>query len=119
MSLEVPAFSALLEAANGMEAQPARVDAAVINNVPPRIQADFAFSAGVGIPNPSSLPTLASLYAIVLMMQLDLPEIANGTAGQGSTGQRHQHGAEDLRDGDDVHVLRQQEACRDRGHAHG
>jgi hypothetical protein len=41
----VPALSALLESANGMEAQPARVDAAVINNAPLTIQAVFAFSA--------------------------------------------------------------------------
>jgi hypothetical protein len=64
MSSEVPAFSALLESVNGMEAQPARVDAAVINNVPPRIQADFAFSA-IGIPNSSFRIHLATLYAIV------------------------------------------------------
>jgi len=63
MSLEVPAFSALLESGNGTEAHPARVDAAVINNVPPRIQAD-AFSA-IG-PSELELPyPLATLYAIV------------------------------------------------------
>src|SRR5450631_4201118 len=64
MSLEGPAFSAVLESANGMEAQPARVDAAVINNLPPRIQADFAFGA-IGIPNSSFHIHLAPLYGIV------------------------------------------------------
>jgi hypothetical protein len=48
--LEVPVFWALLESVNGVEAQPARVDAAVINNVAPRIRAAFAFCA-IGIPN--------------------------------------------------------------------
>jgi hypothetical protein len=51
MSLVGPAFSALLESVNGMEAQPATVDAAVIKNVPPRIQADRLFS---DIGNPDS-----------------------------------------------------------------
>jgi hypothetical protein len=64
MSLEGPAFSAVLESTDGMEAQPARVDAAVINNVPPRIQADFAFGA-IGIPNLSFHLRLALLYGIV------------------------------------------------------
>jgi len=45
--LEVLVFWALLESANGMDAQPARV-AAEINNVPPRIRAAFAFIA-IGI----------------------------------------------------------------------
>jgi len=49
ISWEVAAFSALLELGKGMEAQPARVDAAVINNVPLRIQADFLFS-DIGTP---------------------------------------------------------------------
>jgi hypothetical protein len=44
----VPFFSTLFESANGMEAQPARVDAAVINSVPLRVQADFLFAA-IGI----------------------------------------------------------------------
>jgi hypothetical protein len=39
-----------------------------------------------------------------------LPVMTNGAAGQGSSGQRHEYGAEDLRDGEDVHVPRQQEA---------
>jgi len=59
MSLEVPAFSALLESANGVEAQPARVDAAVINKVPARIQAAFAFSA-IGIPLSTLVPCTPS-----------------------------------------------------------
>jgi hypothetical protein len=49
ISWEVVALSALLEPANGMGAQPERVDAAVINSAPPRIQADFLFSA-IAIP---------------------------------------------------------------------
>jgi hypothetical protein len=44
ISWEVVAFSALLELANGIEAQPATVDATMINNVPPIIQADFLSS---------------------------------------------------------------------------
>ena len=48
-SWEAPIFSVLFESVNGMEAQLARVDAAVINNVPLRIQADFLFAA-IGIP---------------------------------------------------------------------
>jgi hypothetical protein len=52
MSLEVPEFSAFLESAsNGVEAQPVRVNATVVNNVTPRIRAAFAFGA-IGIPNP-------------------------------------------------------------------
>jgi len=64
MSFEGPAFSAVLESANGMEAQLARVDAAVINNVPPRIQVAFPFSA-IGIPNSGSLFHPGPLYTIV------------------------------------------------------
>lgn len=48
-----------------------------------------------------------------------LPEMANGVAGQGSSGQRHDRGADNLCEGSDVHVPRQQEACGDRRHAHG
>jgi hypothetical protein len=40
-SWEVSFFSALFESVDGIEAQPARVDAAVINSVPLRIQADL------------------------------------------------------------------------------
>ena len=40
-SWEVVALSALLEFATGEEAQPATVDAIMINNVPRIIQADF------------------------------------------------------------------------------
>jgi hypothetical protein len=40
-SWEVVALSALLELATGEEAQPATVDATMINNVPRIIQADF------------------------------------------------------------------------------
>jgi hypothetical protein len=46
---EVPSFSVLFESVNGREVQPASVDAAATNNVPPRIQADFLFAA-MGIP---------------------------------------------------------------------
>jgi hypothetical protein len=53
-------FWALLESVNGVEAQPARVDAAVINNVAPRIRAAFAFCA-IGIPNSRIRTT--TLYA--------------------------------------------------------
>jgi hypothetical protein len=49
ISWDGPAFSTLLESANGVAAQPARVDAAAVNNVPPRIQADFLFS-DIGTP---------------------------------------------------------------------
>jgi hypothetical protein len=49
ISWEAAAFSALLELANGAEAQPAKVNAAVINNVARRIQADFLFN-DIGIP---------------------------------------------------------------------
>jgi hypothetical protein len=49
ISWDGPAFSVLLESANGIDAQPARVDAAVINNVPPRTQAEFLFS-DIGTP---------------------------------------------------------------------
>jgi hypothetical protein len=55
MSLEVPAFSALLESANGVEAQPAKVDVAVTNKVAARIQTAFAFSA-IGIPLSTLVP---------------------------------------------------------------
>jgi hypothetical protein len=41
ISWEVVAFSAPLELANGVEAQPATVDATMINNVPWIINADF------------------------------------------------------------------------------
>ena len=41
ISWEVVGLSALLELANGMEAQPATVDATMINNVAHIIQADF------------------------------------------------------------------------------
>jgi hypothetical protein len=68
MSLDVPAISALLELANGVEAQPARIDAAVINNVPPRIQADFVLSV-IAIPHSSSLIHPGSLYDIVRLGQ--------------------------------------------------
>ena len=44
ISWEVVDFSALLELANGVEAQPATVDATMIINVPPIIQADFLSS---------------------------------------------------------------------------
>ncbi len=64
MSCEGPAFSALLDSVNGKEAQPARVDAAVINNVPPSTQADFAFNA-FGIRIRASASTLTPLYASV------------------------------------------------------
>jgi hypothetical protein len=50
MSLEGPVFSSLLESVNGMEAQPATVDATVIKNVPPRIQADRLLT-DIGNPN--------------------------------------------------------------------
>jgi hypothetical protein len=63
MSLVVPVVSALLELADGMEAQPARVDAALINNIAPRIRAAFAFSA-IGFPNSRIRIHLAPLYAI-------------------------------------------------------
>lgn len=43
-------FWALLDSVNGVEAQPARVDAAVINNVKGRIRGAFKFSV-IGIPN--------------------------------------------------------------------
>jgi hypothetical protein len=41
ISWDVAAFSAPLELANGAEAQPATVDATMINNVPRIIKADF------------------------------------------------------------------------------
>jgi hypothetical protein len=49
ISWEVVALSALLELANGMEAQPAAVNATMINNVPRIIQADF-LSGDIGTP---------------------------------------------------------------------
>jgi hypothetical protein len=49
ISWEVVALSALLELANGMEAQPAAVDARMINNAPRIIQADF-LSGDIGTP---------------------------------------------------------------------
>ena len=49
ISWEVVAFSALLGLANGMEAQPAAVDATMINNAPRIIQADF-LSGDIGTP---------------------------------------------------------------------
>jgi hypothetical protein len=49
ISWEVVAFSALLELANGLEAQPATIDATMINNVPRIIQADF-LSGDIGTP---------------------------------------------------------------------
>jgi hypothetical protein len=49
ISWEAVAFSALLELANGMEAQPATVDPTMINNVPRIIQADF-LSGDIGTP---------------------------------------------------------------------
>ncbi len=48
ISLEVPVFWALFESVDGIEAQPARFDAAVINKVTPRIRAAFLFSV-IGI----------------------------------------------------------------------
>jgi hypothetical protein len=58
---EVVAFSALLELANGMEAQPATVDATMINNVPRIVQADF-LSGDMGTPI-SRLGVLHDNYA--------------------------------------------------------
>jgi hypothetical protein len=49
ISWEVVALSALLELADGVEAQPATVDATMINNVPPIIQADF-LASDIGTP---------------------------------------------------------------------
>src|SRR5271168_4544971 len=49
ISWEVVALSAPLELANGVEAQPATVDATVINNVPRIIKADF-LSGDIGTP---------------------------------------------------------------------
>jgi hypothetical protein len=49
ISWEVAVFLALLELANGMEAQPATVDATMINNIPRIIQADF-LSGDIGTP---------------------------------------------------------------------
>jgi hypothetical protein len=49
ISWEVSAFSALLESASGVEAQPATVDATMIINVPPIVQADF-LSCDIGTP---------------------------------------------------------------------
>lgn len=49
ISWEVAAFSALLELANGVEAQPATVDATMINSVPRIIKADF-LSGDIGTP---------------------------------------------------------------------
>jgi hypothetical protein len=49
ISWEVVALSALLELANGEEAQPATVDATMINNVPRIIQADF-LCCDIGTP---------------------------------------------------------------------
>jgi len=64
MSLEMLAFSAPPESANGMEAHPTTVDAAMIKNAPPRIQADCVLST-IGIPNSFPYLNLAPLYAIV------------------------------------------------------
>jgi hypothetical protein len=54
ISWEVVAFSAPLELANGVEAQPATVDATMINNVPRIIKADFLsgdiLSGDIGTP---------------------------------------------------------------------
>ena len=49
ISWEVVAFSAPLELANGVEAQPATVDATMMNNVPRIIKADF-LSGDIGTP---------------------------------------------------------------------
>jgi hypothetical protein len=49
ISWEVVAFSAALELANGVEAQPATVDATMINNVPWIVKADF-LSGDIGTP---------------------------------------------------------------------
>ena len=49
ISWEVVALSAPLELANGVEAQPATVDATMINNVPRIIKADF-LSGDIGTP---------------------------------------------------------------------
>ena len=54
---------ALFESADGVEAQPPIADAAVIKNVPPRIQAAFLFNA-IGIPNLGIRIHTTTLYAI-------------------------------------------------------
>ena len=56
-------FCALLESADGVEAQPTIADAAVIKNVPPRIRTAFRFSA-IGIPNLGIRIHSTTLYAI-------------------------------------------------------
>ena len=83
---------ALLESVNGIEAQPARVDAAVINNATPRIRAAFAFSA-IGIPNSRNRNHSTTLYATeslevnhrrrdsVLDPAAHTPNVRNETAG--------------------------------------
>jgi hypothetical protein len=74
ISLEMPVFWALLESASDVEAQPARVDAAVINNVTPRIRTALAFTnSAIDIPNSRVPDHSTTLYALGERRQYVLP----------------------------------------------
>jgi hypothetical protein len=63
--LKLPVFWALLGSVNDVEAQPARLDAAVIHNVTARIRAAFAFIDGaIGIPKWRISNRSSTFYAI-------------------------------------------------------
>ncbi len=61
ISWELVAFSAPLELANGVEAQPAPIDATMINNVPRIIKADF-LSGDIGTPPWCAAQQLRAFY---------------------------------------------------------